>query len=277
MELTSITPTTAALRALAHPTRLRMLGLLRVDGPATATTLATRLGLNTGQTSYHLRQLAQHGLVVDDAERGNGRDRWWRAAHQSTMTDAEPAEARGPRGDGRLHAGGRRDATPSSSRPPSRKRRCSRGVARGVDAQRLRRARDRGPCRQLTEKMHEIFMELHEDADDDPDAGRLRVPVPGVPAPGLARAVQDVVMTATEPPYAAHRLPRRRRDLARRHPPLDDRDPVAGADHHRVGRPDRSGRLRRAVAAGRRQGARRAADRPARRASGRDHLRPARA
>ncbi len=87
MDLTSITPTPTMLRALAHPVRLRMLGLLRVDGPATATTLATRLGLNSGATSYHLRQLAQHGFVVEADELGNGRDRWWRAAHRSTRTD----------------------------------------------------------------------------------------------------------------------------------------------------------------------------------------------
>ena len=66
--------------------------MLRADGPATATTLAARLGINTGQTSYHLRQLAQHGFVVDDLERGNGRDRWWRAVHQSTRTAREPAD-----------------------------------------------------------------------------------------------------------------------------------------------------------------------------------------
>ena len=30
--------------------------------------------------------------VVDDEERGNVRDRWWKAAHQSTMTDGEPAD-----------------------------------------------------------------------------------------------------------------------------------------------------------------------------------------
>jgi hypothetical protein len=32
-----------------------MLGMLRIDGPATATTLAARLGINTGAASYHLR------------------------------------------------------------------------------------------------------------------------------------------------------------------------------------------------------------------------------
>jgi len=90
MELTSITPSPAGLKALSHPVRLRILGLLRSEGPATATTLAARLDLNTGATSYHLRQLAQHGFVADDEARGNGRDRWWKAAHQATSTAPDP-------------------------------------------------------------------------------------------------------------------------------------------------------------------------------------------
>mgnify|MGYP000872915382 CR=1 FL=1 len=94
MDITSITPSPEALKALTHPLRLRMLGMLRIDGPATATMLATKLGINTGATSYHLRQLERHGFVVEDTERGNARDRWWRAAHQSTMTDrTEPTDA----------------------------------------------------------------------------------------------------------------------------------------------------------------------------------------
>lgn len=70
----------AALRVLAHPLRTRLLGLLRIDGPATATTLAWALDTNTGATSYHLRKLAEVGLV-EDARGGAGRERWWRAAH----------------------------------------------------------------------------------------------------------------------------------------------------------------------------------------------------
>lgn len=90
MERTYVTPGPDGLKALSHPGRLRMLGLLRSEGPATATTLAARLGLNTGATSYHLRQLEKHGFVVEDEERGNGRDRWWRAAHTTTRTDLAP-------------------------------------------------------------------------------------------------------------------------------------------------------------------------------------------
>jgi predicted ArsR family transcriptional regulator len=92
VETTSITPTPQQLRALTHPTRLRMLGMLRIDGPATATSLAARLGINTGATSYHLRQLAQHGFVVDDDSQGNGRERFWKAAHRSTQTGMAPEE-----------------------------------------------------------------------------------------------------------------------------------------------------------------------------------------
>jgi len=89
MDARSITPSPQQLRALTHPTRLQMLGILRTEGSTTATALAQRLGLNTGATSYHLRQLAQHGFITDDETRGNGRERWWRAAHASTRTDWE--------------------------------------------------------------------------------------------------------------------------------------------------------------------------------------------
>lgn len=74
----------AKLRALAHPLRSRLLSALRLDGPATSAGLAARLGSNTGATSYHLRQLAEVGLIIDVPERGIGRERWWAAAHEVT-------------------------------------------------------------------------------------------------------------------------------------------------------------------------------------------------
>lgn len=83
-ERSVLRPDGAQLRALAHPLRSRLLGALRFHGPATATQLAARLGTNSGATSYHLRQLADVGLVEDDAERSTARDRVWRSAHDST-------------------------------------------------------------------------------------------------------------------------------------------------------------------------------------------------
>lgn len=87
-----IEPDTMALRALAHPQRMRMLGLLRIEGPATATGLAARLGLNSGATSYHLRQLARHGFIAEDIDRGNARDRWWKAVHETTTFQTDKSD-----------------------------------------------------------------------------------------------------------------------------------------------------------------------------------------
>lgn len=74
----------AGLHALAHPLRLRLLGALRIHGPATATQLARRLDTNSGQTSYHLRKLAEVDLIQEDAEHSTARDRYWRATHAGT-------------------------------------------------------------------------------------------------------------------------------------------------------------------------------------------------
>lgn len=72
-------PDRGALRTLAHPLRSRLLAELRVHGEATATQLALALGTHTGATSYHLRRLAEVGLV-EDTGTGTGRRRVWRAA-----------------------------------------------------------------------------------------------------------------------------------------------------------------------------------------------------
>lgn len=83
----------AALRALAHPLRLRLLGSLRINGPGTASELGRRLGESSGATSFHLRTLARHGFVEEDVERGSARERWWRAASAGTswtLSDPDP-------------------------------------------------------------------------------------------------------------------------------------------------------------------------------------------
>ncbi len=71
--------------AMAHPIRMSLLRLLREDGPATASGLAERVGHSSGVTSNHLRILAKAGLVVEDTERGNRRDRWWKAQREGTV------------------------------------------------------------------------------------------------------------------------------------------------------------------------------------------------
>ena len=77
---------TTSVKVLAHPLRSRLVGALRLEGPATATALAARLGTNSGATSYHLRKLEEVGLVLDTGE-GAGKRRLWAASAEVTQFD----------------------------------------------------------------------------------------------------------------------------------------------------------------------------------------------
>ncbi|MFF0449246.1 helix-turn-helix domain-containing protein [Streptomyces sp. NPDC004609] len=69
----------AALKALSHPRRYQIIQQLTLLESATSAMLARELDLNTGATSYHLRELARHGFIEEDLkEEGHGRERWWR-------------------------------------------------------------------------------------------------------------------------------------------------------------------------------------------------------
>jgi DNA-binding transcriptional ArsR family regulator len=86
-----------ALRALAHPTRLKLVGLLRLQGPMTATQAARELGETPQRCTFHLGQLAKYGLV-EEAGGGRGRERPWRAtafftSWPNVMTEQEAAAA----------------------------------------------------------------------------------------------------------------------------------------------------------------------------------------
>jgi DNA-binding transcriptional ArsR family regulator len=81
-----------ALRALAHPLRSRLLGQLRLHGPATASQLGRTVGESSGSTSYHLRQLAAYGFVEEVEGHGTARERWWRARHRLTSWRADEIE-----------------------------------------------------------------------------------------------------------------------------------------------------------------------------------------
>ncbi|MFI5734746.1 ArsR/SmtB family transcription factor [Kribbella sp. NPDC051587] len=71
-----------AMRALAHPVRLAALSWLQRHGPATATQLSEHVGASPSVTSWHLRHLAQFGLVTDGPPPTgtDKRQRWWNAA-----------------------------------------------------------------------------------------------------------------------------------------------------------------------------------------------------
>jgi DNA-binding transcriptional ArsR family regulator len=78
-----------ALRAYAHPVRMKLILALRTRGPLTATQAARLLGESSGTASFHLRQLAKYGLVEETGD-GTGREKPWRATTTSTDWDEMP-------------------------------------------------------------------------------------------------------------------------------------------------------------------------------------------
>jgi DNA-binding transcriptional ArsR family regulator len=85
-----------ALRAFAHPMRLRLIEELVLVGPATATQLAERVGESPANCSWHLRQLARYGFV-EEAGGGTGRERPWKfvmQGHRWGRGDESPELAR---------------------------------------------------------------------------------------------------------------------------------------------------------------------------------------
>jgi DNA-binding transcriptional ArsR family regulator len=81
----------ASMRVLAHPTRLRLLGLLRERGPQTAAQLGDAVDEAPGTISYHLSKLASIDLIGPaEPQTTDRRERWWQATAQ--LTSWEPAE-----------------------------------------------------------------------------------------------------------------------------------------------------------------------------------------
>jgi DNA-binding transcriptional ArsR family regulator len=78
------------MRALAHPARQAILDHLTGSGTvATATECAQVAGLSPSATSYHLRELAKHGLVEEAPSRGDGRERVWRGTMSGLTVRAD--------------------------------------------------------------------------------------------------------------------------------------------------------------------------------------------
>ncbi|WP_043675291.1 ArsR/SmtB family transcription factor [Streptomyces xylophagus] len=69
------------LKAFAHPLRLKLYRALYVARTATASQLADQVDEAVSLVSYHLRKLAEHGLIEEaEQQSGDGRERWWQPA-----------------------------------------------------------------------------------------------------------------------------------------------------------------------------------------------------
>lgn len=84
-----------AIRAIAHPVRLALIGLVSREGPTTSAQAARELGISQALASHHLRQLAKYGFL-EPAAQHNGRDRPWQGTAVTTSwrgTGTDPQRA----------------------------------------------------------------------------------------------------------------------------------------------------------------------------------------
>ena len=71
------------LKALAHPLRMRLYRNLTLARVATASQLAEAVDEAVSLVSYHLRKLAEHGLIEEAAaQSADGRERWWQPSSE---------------------------------------------------------------------------------------------------------------------------------------------------------------------------------------------------
>lgn len=84
----------AALRAIAHPMRQRILMELAVLGHARAADLARAIGEPANSVSFHLRVLARAGMIVEAPEHARDRrDRVWRNVAESYTVEPGTPDA----------------------------------------------------------------------------------------------------------------------------------------------------------------------------------------
>ncbi|MFE7357782.1 ArsR/SmtB family transcription factor [Streptomyces sp. NPDC057543] len=83
------------LKAFGHPLRMKLYRLLYISRQATASQLAEQVDEAVSLVSYHLRKLADHGLIEEAEQQGkDGRERWWQPAskglsfHDEDFSDA---------------------------------------------------------------------------------------------------------------------------------------------------------------------------------------------
>lgn len=81
------------VRAMAHPTRLRLIDFLGTVSEATATECAEHVGESVASCSFHLRMLAKYGFIERAPARG--REKPWRliSRTQSATPDLDNPES----------------------------------------------------------------------------------------------------------------------------------------------------------------------------------------
>jgi DNA-binding transcriptional ArsR family regulator len=158
------------LRAIAHPTRNRILHELEASGSLRAADVARLLEIPANQASFHLRQLAKYGLIEPAPDQArDGRDRVWRVVDEGRLRLSLDEMLDAPGGPAAVKVWQRNasgwahqvvDEAYTLDRSP--------GVMRAITEQPLRLTRQEAQelCDRLDAVLQEVLREKR-DADDD--------------------------------------------------------------------------------------------------------------
>ncbi len=171
-----------ALRALAHPLRVRLLRLVREHRPVTNAELAALVGESTANVSYHLSVLARHGFVEPDPTPGaTRRHKPWRTTYDRmrmhSSEGATPLESSGGGALAALLADDRatQDAYLAAPSAPEG----STWDAAVFQISRL--VLDAARAEELATEVSALLDRYHGDADPGPDEARFAVSFVAVP------------------------------------------------------------------------------------------------
>jgi DNA-binding transcriptional ArsR family regulator len=161
-----------AIRALAHPLRIRILDLLDERQPLTATELSELVGESPANCSFHLRTLAKYGFV-EEAGGGTGRNRPWQRPAGSIFIDDTDADS-DTRNAARAFHAVKREAAMRRVAEWEERRHSYPGEWRKVGfSQEINTALTAAELKEVGEKLFELVIGIHESRETPPDAERV--------------------------------------------------------------------------------------------------------
>lgn len=169
-----------AIRALAHPLRIRILDLLDERQPLTATELSELVGESPANCSFHLRTLAKYGFV-EEAGGGTGRNRPWQRPAGSIFIDDADAD-QDTRTAARAFHIVKREAAMRKVAEWEERRHSYPGEWRKVGfTQEIVTSLTSDELKEIGEKLFDLVINVREGRETPPDAERVAIYAWGFP------------------------------------------------------------------------------------------------
>lgn len=169
-----------AIRALAHPLRIRILDLLDERQPLTATEISEVVGESPANCSFHLRTLAKYGFV-EEAGGGTGRNRPWQRPAGSIFIDDANADPETRTAARAFHTVKREAAFRRLAEWEERKHSYPGEWSQVGFTSEINTALTAAELKVVGEKLFELVIGIHKSRETPPDAERVAIYAWGFP------------------------------------------------------------------------------------------------